>query len=86
MAKDTKEKPIGVVVHYFGNIGVAVVKLSGDLKVGDDIKICGGETEFTQNVDSMEHDHKKMNKVSKGKEVGMKVKEKVREGYKVYKI
>jgi len=81
-----KEKPIGEVVHYFSHIEVAVVKLSAPLSVGDSIRIVGGEnTDFNQEVASMEVNHKKIKKAKKGGEVGMKVKEKVREGYKVYK-
>ena len=80
-------KLIGKVVHYFGHIEVAVIKLSGPLAQGDNIKITGGEnTDFDQAVDSMEIDHKTLKKAKKGQEVGMKVKEKVREGYKVLKL
>ncbi len=80
-------KLIGKVTHYFSNIKVAVIKLSGALLIGDNIRIAGGEeTDFTQTIDSMEVEHEKIEKAKKGDEVGMKVKEKVREGYKVYKI
>ena len=80
-------KLIGKVTHYFSNIKVAVTKLSDALSVGDNIRIAGGEdTDFTQIVDSMEVEHEKIEKAKKNDEVGMKVKEKVREGYKVYKI
>jgi len=82
-----KEKPIGEVVHYFSNISVAVIKLSASLSDGDAIHIIGGEnTDFEQTVESMEMDHKKIKKAKKGAEVGLKVKDKVREGYKVFKI
>lgn len=80
-------KLIGKIVHYFSNIEVAVIKLSAGLSVGDEIKIVGGEnTDFTQVVDSMEMDHKKIKKAKSKDEAGIKVKEKVRDGYKVYKI
>lgn len=80
-------KLIGKVTHYFSNIEVAVVELLSPLSIGDTIRIVGGEaTDFEQTVDSMEVDHKKVKKAKKGNEVGLKVKEKVREGYKVYKI
>ena len=80
-------KLIGEVSHYFNNIGVAVIKLSGGLKAGDTIRIEGGEsTDFTQIVKSMEVEHEKLEKAKKGDSVGLKVKEKVREGYKVYKL
>ena len=80
-------KLIGEVIHYFSKIGVAVIKLTAPLTVGDTIRIAGGEsTDFTQAVDSMEVEHEKIKKAKKGNEVGLKVKEKVREGYKVYKL
>ena len=82
-----KEKPlIGKISHYFGDIKVAVIDLSEVLKVGDFIRIVGGEdTDFTQPVKSMEFEHEKVEKAKKGESVGLKVKEKVREGYLVYK-
>jgi translation elongation factor EF-1alpha len=79
-------KLIGKVSHYFGKIGVAVIELSDSLKVGDTIRIAGGETDFSQTVDSMEIDHEKVKTAKKGDSVGLKISQKVREGYKVYKL
>jgi translation elongation factor EF-1alpha len=79
-------KLIGKVSHYFGKIGVAVIELSDSLKVGDTIRIAGGETDFSQTVDSMEIDHEKVQTAKKGDSVGLKISQKVREGYKVYKL
>ncbi|MBA7611943.1 hypothetical protein ES703_19175 [subsurface metagenome] len=79
-------KLIGKISHYFGNIGVAVIELSDTLKTGETIRIVGGETDFEQTVDSMEVDHKKVEKAKKGDGIGVKVSQKVREGYKVYKV
>ena len=87
MAEKNKEELIGEVVHYFSNIGVAVIKLSKALSKGDQVRIVGGEnTDFNQEVDSMQVEHEKIEKAKKGQEIGMKVGEKVREGYKVYKV
>ena len=90
MAKEISQKEgklIGKVTHYFSNIEVAVIKLSGTLSLGDTIRIIGGEaTDFEQVVDSMEIERQKKKKAKKGDEVGLKVKEKVREGYKAYKL
>jgi U32 family peptidase len=81
-----KIKPIGEVTHYFSNIKVAVIKLSAPLAEGDKIRIVGGEdTDFEQIVKSMQADHEKINKAKKGSEIGLKVKDRVREGYKVFK-
>ena len=79
-------KLIGKVTHYFGNIGVAVIELSEKLKIGDTIRIVGGETDFTQAIDSMEVEHQKVEEAKKGESIGLKVEQKVREGYKVYKL
>ena len=77
---------IGKVTHYFGNIGVAVIELSDTLKVGDNIRIVGGEADFTQTVESMEIEHQKVKEAKAGDSIGLKVEKKVREGYKVYKL
>jgi putative protease len=79
-------KLIGKVTHYFGKIGVAVIKLEDTLKVGDTIRIVGGQTDFTQTVESMEIEHQKVNEAKAGQSIGLKVAQKVREGYKVYKL
>lgn len=80
-------KLIGKVTHYFDKIGVAVIALAGALKVGDTIRIVGGaDTDFEQQVDSMQIEHENIEKAKKGDEVGLKVKERVREGYRVYKL
>ena len=79
-------KLIGKITHYFGNIGVAVIELSGKLKSGETIRIVGGETDFTQTVGSMEVEHEKIEEAKKGDSVGLKVEQKVRDGYKVYKV
>lgn len=85
--KVKKPKVLGLVTHYFSNIKVGVIKLKDTLKEGDQIRIMGGEkTDFNQTVKSMQLDHKKVKIAKKGKSVGLKVKEQVREGYKVFKI
>jgi putative protease len=87
MAEEIQEgKLIGKITHYFGKIGVAVIELSDTLKVGDTIRIVGGATDFTQAVDSMEVEHQKVQEAKKGESVGLKVNEKVREDYQVYKL
>ncbi|MFN6992485.1 MAG: hypothetical protein ACK4MM_07190, partial [Fervidobacterium sp.] len=59
-------KLIGKVTHYFGKIGVAVIKLSDTLKVGDTIRIVGGNTDFQQVVESMEIDREQIEKAKAG--------------------
>ncbi len=86
ISKKSKEKLIGKVVHYFGKVKVAVIKLNYPLAVDEKIKIKGGETDFEQKVKSMEIDKEKIKKAKNKQEVGIKVNKKAREGYKVYKI
>lgn len=79
-------KLVGKITHYFGGIGVAVIELSDTLKVGDSIRIAGGEVDFTQTVESIEVEYKKIEEAKKGESIGLKVSQKVREGYSVYKL
>ena len=80
------EKYIGQVEDYFAHVSVAAIKLEDSLKIGDKIKISGGETQFEQIVESMQIDRKPIKSAKSGDEVGIKVNEKVRKSYKVYKI
>ncbi len=87
MSEEKQEKLIGAITHYFSKIGVAIIELSDSLSVGDTIRIVGGvDTDFEQVVDSMEVDHKKVEKAEAGEAIGVKMDKKAREGYKVYKI
>lgn len=87
MAEEIEGQQIGEITHYFSKIGVGVIKLSSVLKTGETIRIVGGEeTDFEQPVDSMEVEHQKVDTAKAGESVGLKVAQKVREGYKVYKI
>ena len=81
-----EEKPIGKVTHYFTKIGVAVVELDDELKVGDTIAIRGATTDLTQRVDSMQVEHESVKVANKGQSIGLKVQDRVREGDTVYKI
>ncbi len=87
MPKEKEGKLIGRITHYFDKIEVGVIELTASLAVGDTIRVVGGEnTDFSQEVESMEVEHEKIKKAKKGNSVGLKIKEKVREGYKVYKV
>lgn len=81
-----KPKKIGIVTHYFSHIGVGIIKLDGELKVGDKVKIEGHTTNFEQEISKMQFDHKDIEKGKKGQEVGIKIDNKVRDGDKVYLV
>ena len=80
------EKLIGEVSDFFAQVNAAAMKLVAPLKVGDKIKVKGGETEFEQTVESMQIDRKPVQAGKKGDEVGILLKDKARKGYKVFKI
>jgi hypothetical protein len=77
---------IGTVTHFYNRISVAVLKLSGELKVEDKILILGRTTDFVQVVTSMEIEHRKVPAVGSGMEVALKVADSVRRGDEVYRI
>lgn len=85
-AKAKKEKPIGVVTHYYGGIEVGIVKFKSAVKVGTEIAFRGPTTDFSQKIKSMQYDHKEIATAKKGQEVGVKVEDKVRQGDEVYAV
>jgi len=80
------EKEIGVVSNYFDHVKAAAIKLKAPLKNGDTIHIIGGDVDFEQEVKSMQINRESVESAKKGDEVGIKVKEKVRKGYRVFKL
>ena len=81
------EEKIGVVEHFFTNVSVAAIRItSGELKIGDTIHIVGATTDFKQKIDSMQIDRVSVESVKVGDDVGIKVKERVREHDVVYKV
>lgn len=85
-AAEKKEKPIGVVTHFYSGIGVAIVKFNKAVKKGLMVRFKGATTDFSQKIESMQYNHKDIDSAKKGQEVGMKVNEKVREGDEVFEV
>ena len=79
-------KEIGEVFSYYDRIGVAAIRLRGNIKVGDKIKIMGHTTNFEQDVQNMQIEHQKVTSAKSGDEIGIKVAEKVRRRDKVYRV
>ena len=80
------EQEIGKISHYFPKINVAIVELTAELNVGDTIKVKGASTDFEQKVESMQIEHKNVEKAEAGQSIGLKVSDKVREQDKVFKV
>lgn len=81
-----EKKLVGKISHFFPKISVAVIELSGTLKVGDQISIEGASTNFTQAIESMQIEHKQVQSAGAKKSIGLKVQDRVREGDSVFKI
>lgn len=75
---------IGEVTHFFGKINVAVVKLTKKLKVGDTIHFLGRNTDFEQEVTSMQIEHEAITAAEDGSEVAIKTIQGVRRGDSVF--
>jgi len=80
------DKQIGVVSNFFAHVGAAAIKLTGALKIGDVIRITGGEKDFELIIESMELNRKKIEKAKKGDEIGLLVPQAVHDGYKVFLV
>ncbi len=78
------EKLVGKITHYYNNIGVGIIELKGGLKAGDTVHIKGKGGDFEQMVDSIQIEHEGVDKAKKGDVIGIKVKQKVKEGDEVY--
>ncbi len=81
------EQLVGTVTHYFGKPQVAIVEITaGELNVGDDIRVTGHSSDFTQKVASMELEHAPVESAKVGDSVGIKVSERAREHDSVYVV
>jgi putative protease len=76
---------VGHISHFFPKISVAIVELEAPMAVGDRILIKGPTTDFEQVVDSMQIEHKNIQKAQKGQSVGLKTAQHVKEKDMVYK-
>jgi putative protease len=84
--KAPKQIIVGDVIHYFPKVKAAVIKVKkGPISVNDILYFKGHTTNFKQKISSMQIDHKPIQKATKGKEIGIRVKKRVRITDKVYK-
>jgi len=76
---------VGQVTHFFTKISVAVIELTAPLTVGDTILVKGPTTDIEQVVESMQIEHKNVQRAEAGQSIGLKVAQRVRERDIVYK-
>ena len=83
----TNKELIGEVFQFFGGPGVAAIKLTGDLTVGDEIWVERGDNlSFRDKVESMQIDRNDVESAGSGQDVGIKLKNKASNGNKIYRI
>jgi translation elongation factor EF-1alpha len=80
------EAQIGKVTHFFDQIGVAVLELTKTLKVGDTVRFHGHTTDFTQEVASMQIEHKPVKQAKAGENAALKVDQPVHPNDAVFKV
>ena len=76
---------VGHITHFFSKITVAVLDLTAPLSVGDHILVKGPSTDFEQIVESMQIEHKNIQRAEKGQSIGIKLVQHARERDVVYK-
>lgn len=80
------EERIGHVTDFYARPVAAAVELTGELKVGDRVRIKGHATDLVFTVESMQINNAPVNLAKSGDCVGIKVPERVRKGDEVYKV
>lgn len=81
------EHKVGTVIDYYGKIGVAAVRLTdGSLGIGDRIHVRGHTTDVTQVVESLQLEHRPVDRAERGTEVALKVHERVRKHDEVLRV
>ncbi len=80
------DKEIGRVTNYFSRVGVAVFTLDAPLRIGDRIRIKGGDRDFEQTVESLQVEHQPIESARAGQEIALKVDQKVRVNDALYKL
>jgi putative protease len=82
-----EEEQVGRVTNFYVKISVAAIKVtSGVIRIGDTLHFKCHTTDFEEKVASMEIENQPVNEAGLGNEVGIKVKQRVRENDKVYKV
>lgn len=79
------EMEIGRVTHYYSHLNVAAVELSDTISVGDKVHFCGHTTDFVETIESMEVEHKHVQRAGPGDDVAIQVLQHVREHDKLFK-
>lgn len=78
-------KPIGTVTHFYNEISVAIIRFKEKVPQGTKLRFRGATTDFEHVAKSMQYEHAPIAIAPKGKQIGIKVPKRVREGDKVHR-
>lgn len=81
---EMKRKPIGKVTNYLSKLRVAIVELTNEIHLDDEILIEGATTSIRQRVFSVQINKKPVEQAKAGQLIGLKVNNKVRKNDIVY--
>ncbi len=82
-----EEEKVGKVTNFYVKISVAAIEVkAGVIRIGDRLHFKGHTTDFEDTVASMEMGNQPVDEARSGDEIGIKVKERVRENDRVYKV
>lgn len=78
---------IGEITHYFSKIQVCVIKMTnGNIRIGDKIAIRGHTSNFVETVKSLQIENQDVVSARRGQLIGLKIRQRAREGDTVYKV
>ena len=80
------EEEVGRVQSFFRKPSVAALVLTGDLSIGDSIRIQGATTDIEMTVESMQINLEPVESAGAGDDVGIKVPERVRPNDRVLRV
>ena len=81
-----EETEVGKVFTYFRKVGVAAVKVTGEIKKGETLRFKGHTTDFTCVAESMQVDNEEVESAGAGADLGIRVPERARDGDVVYRV
>lgn len=83
------DQKVGNVSHYYNHLGVAIIEVESPFALGDTLKFVrhgDGEILFEQKIESIQEEHKQLDKAGKGMSVGIKVDKIVHDKTEVFKV
>lgn len=68
-----KLAPVGKIIAYYSKIEVAILELTGTVKLGDTLQFSAKKFLFQQKIESMQIDREEVKTAKKGETIGLKI-------------